>query len=584
MLVQIVDHTIVQVDQVTALEELGISVATINSNTPFYERRLIIEDLLSGHPRTRLLYVTPELCEMDHFRRNLMTIHSQGELRRIAIDEAHCISEWGHDFRPAYKELSWFRRMLRDPPVPITALTATATPRVRADAISSLGLDTATLKIFTTPSARPNIHYEVRYLTDYAPDPIEPEYFQVHDLVMWLKSIQTRRETRLKTTTLPPMSGIVYVAYRSTCEKLAELLSKSPFVNIEATPYHAGLPGPERERIQIIWRASMPPEAGTDKPTPAFRLVVATNAFGMGIDNHHVRFVVHWTPPRSFEGLVQESGRAGRDGCAAAHLVYYNTQERDRILEYLRRDTERIQTQTRGGIKRSHSTSTLETDNNATINKNIAKSQNQKARIESFRKVIRYCETTNLCRHGMIKEFGTDLELEAKASATTKNMQTATDANINNTNAAAPSSELDEIPPLSSQRLLPHTHITPYEEPMIKQEEQPKIKKEEEEDTKNPPDLPLHLQPLHLQLQPPPQPLPLQPQTSSPCDYACDFCKEGPELVSYRKSMMVPPSPPEDMMSMEFVPFYMSALFPELFRNSRNSGSGMGASYVPILF
>ena len=142
-----------QTDQVKALQAIGVAVATINSTTPISERRVILDDLLSGHPRTRLLYVTPELCQTETFRRNLQTIHSQGELIRIAIDEAHCISEWGHDFRPAYKELGWFRRALSNPPVPISALTATATPRVRADIIKLLGLDPLRLRIFNTPSA-----------------------------------------------------------------------------------------------------------------------------------------------------------------------------------------------------------------------------------------------------------------------------------------------------------------------------------------------------------------------------------------------------------------------------------------------
>src|SRR5436190_9288745 len=186
-------------DQVAALEANGIPVATINSTTPKAKRRDILEDLLSGHPHIRLLYVTPEYCWTESFRRNLQTIHSQGELNRIAIDEAHCVSEWGHDFRPAYKDLSWFRRELKNPSVPITALTATATPRVRSDIISILGLDPASLRKFNAPSARPNIHYEVRYLSDFAFDPTVPETSQVSDLLSWLKSIQNRRVATLST-------------------------------------------------------------------------------------------------------------------------------------------------------------------------------------------------------------------------------------------------------------------------------------------------------------------------------------------------------------------------------------------------
>ncbi|KAE8144844.1 P-loop containing nucleoside triphosphate hydrolase protein [Aspergillus avenaceus] len=391
-------------DQVNALQAIGIPVATINSTTPTAERREILEDILSGHPRTRLLYVTPELCQTEAFRRKLLTVHAQGELNRVAIDEAHCISEWGHEFRPAYKELSWFKRVLTSPPVPISALTATATPRVRKDIIELLGLDTTRLKIFNTPSARPNIHYEVRYLEDYAEDAGEPESFQVDDLVSWLKSIKARREARLSADkgSLPPMSGIVYVPLRQVSERLASVLSASWDGNIRAVAYHAGLPAQDRTRIQLQWSSSRPIPK-TDDPTPAFYIIVATNAFGMGIDNPNVRFVVHWSPPRSFEGFVQESGRAGRDGCAAASIVYYNTQERDRVLSVIERDVQRAHER---GKMRPPSETQKHQDN----------VQNQMARLQSFEKVISYCESTTRCRHELIKEFFGDLELERMGS------------------------------------------------------------------------------------------------------------------------------------------------------------------------
>lgn len=209
-------------DQVNALQAIGVAVSTINSNTPLAERRLILDDMLSGHPRTRLLYVTPELCQTDSFRRNLQVVHRQGQLARIAIDEAHCISEWGHDFRPAYQELGWFKKNLVDPEVPITALTATATPRVRTDIINMLNLNPTQLKLFNTPSARPNIHYEVRYLEDSGED----GDYQVENLLKYLRAIKKRREARLgaeEAARLPPMSGIVYVGLRAISEHLASL-------------------------------------------------------------------------------------------------------------------------------------------------------------------------------------------------------------------------------------------------------------------------------------------------------------------------------------------------------------------------
>ena len=397
-------------DQVTALQNIGVQVATINSNTTIAERRLIMEDLLSGHPRTRLLYVTPELCLTESFRRNLQTIHSQGELARVAIDEAHCISEWGHDFRTAYKELSWLKRTLKDPSIPISAFTATATPRVRQDIISLLGLDTTQLKIFNTPSARPNIHYEVRYLADFTDDETTPEELQFNNLVSWLKSVQTRREARLGSSTggkPPPISGIIYVSLRSVSERLAGALTTSGN-NVHAVAYHAGLSNEERSRIQAMWTSPEPYKATTSSSNstpPSFTLIVATNAFGMGIDNPNVRFVVHWSPPRSFEGFVQESGRAGRDGRAAASIVYYSASERNRVLELLHRDIENARNRNGGknGSRRG-------------LDPNVPDLQDKPARMASFMKVIDYCEASTQCRHDIISRLFGDTDLEKMGS------------------------------------------------------------------------------------------------------------------------------------------------------------------------
>ncbi|KAB8068736.1 P-loop containing nucleoside triphosphate hydrolase protein [Aspergillus leporis] len=431
-------------DQVNALQAIGVVVATINSTTSLPERREIMADLLSGHPRTRLLYVTPELCQTETFRRNLQTIHAQGELSRIAIDEAHCISEWGHDFRPAYKELSWFKRVLNNPSVPISALTATATPRVRRDIISLLGLDSGRLRIFNTPSARPNIHYEIRYLRCPVDADEDPATFQILDFISWLKSIQERREARLAVngSSVPPITGIIYVAFRSVSEKLASDLSLCWDGNIRAVAYHAGLSSHDRTQIQSQWTS--PQSISTaDGKNPAFYIIVATNAFGMGIDNPHVRFVVHWSPPRSFEGFVQESGRAGRDGRAAASIVYYNTQERDRVLDRLRRD-----------IESASNRAKQKPANGAPNNEANSNLQNQYARLRSFQKVVRYCDSTSRCRHEMIKDFFGDLELKRMGSQT-------------------PNSEVNTIG-----------------------------------------------------------------SSTSPCDFACDFCKEGSRGVALRRAKM----------------------------------------------
>ncbi|EAW10189.1 putative RecQ family helicase RecQ [Aspergillus clavatus NRRL 1] len=406
------------------------------------------------------------------FRRTLETMHSQGELVRVAIDEAHCISEWGHDFRPAYKQLSWFRRHLNDPPVPISAFTATATPRVRADIISILGLEPSRLKIFNTPSARPNIHYEIRYLDSFAEDPTEIEPFQLKDLLLWLESIKARREARLdsKDARLPPMFGIVYVPYRVISTQLANALTSATDGQIRAVAYHAGLSSEERTSVQTEWTA---PQllAAEEGPHPAFYIIVATNAFGMGIDNSHVRFVVHWTPPRSFEGLVQESGRAGRDGRAAASLIYYNTQERDRVLDRLHKDVQNARM--RAGI-RSNSAD----QNPECATKALHNLQSHKARLESFKQVIRYCETVTQCRHELIKDFFGDLELEMMGSQVAREIKA-------------------------------------------------------------------------------------EGATSSPCDFACDFCKVGPAELARRKARMPPDSDPSAFMDLGLA-HVMQRMFPGL--------------------
>ncbi|KAJ5907772.1 hypothetical protein N7495_000454 [Penicillium taxi] len=431
-------------DQVNALESIGVPVSTINSNTPQAERRLIMDDMLSGHPRTRLLYVTPELCQMDSFRRNLQVVHQQGQLTRVAIDEAHCISEWGHDFRTAYQALGWFKKNLVNPPVSITAVTATATPRVRSDIINILGLDTTQLRLFNTPSARPNIHYEVRYLglADDDRFGFNPDEVQLRNILAWLKSIRDRREARIgaEASCLSPMTGIIYVGLRALSESLANELSREE--SISAVAYHAGLAPQDRTRIQAMWTSSQPYLPANNRGTkPTFSIIVATNAFGMGIDNPHVRFVVHWTPPRSFEGFVQESGRAGRDNRAAASLVYYNVSERDRMYDRMNRDSDNMRN--RGGSK-------LYIDGLL---------KNQEARLESFTKVVRYCEAVTRCRHELIKDFFGDFELEEMGS---------------------------QQPPSSQIIMLDGSRKT----------------------------------------------------TPSPCDFACDYCKEGRQALTKRKRKM----------------------------------------------
>ena len=328
-----------QENQVSALRAAGIEATTINSTTPYSERQLILRDLSCAHPTTRLLYVTPEYCTVDYFRRHLRTVHEQRELSRVVIDEAHCISEWGHDFRPSLKQLDFFKRDFPD--VPVMCLTATATQRVREDIIHTLGLSAPSshqgmtaggtarssasqgkLKIFSVATARRNLHYEVRFKSD------EVDHFS--DFLAWLQSIHRRRRendarrTQLERQGQRPdrVSGIIYVLFRRDSEALAERLCSH---GIAAKPYHAGLGKAVKEDHLRGW---INDEVGYD-------IIVATTAFGMGIDKSNVRFVVHWQMPKSFEGFYQEAGRAGRDQKAAACVLYYSREDRERALSLL---------------------------------------------------------------------------------------------------------------------------------------------------------------------------------------------------------------------------------------------------------
>ncbi|KAF7896404.1 hypothetical protein EAF00_006418 [Botryotinia globosa] len=347
-------------DQVNALQSAGIVAGTINGNTAWPERQRLLADLESGHPLTRLLYVTPEYCSTDNFRKHLRTVHEQRELARIAVDEAHCISEWGHDFRKSFKNLSWFRETFPD--IPIICLTATATDQVRQDVIGTMGLSETNLKVFRMTTNRENLHYEVRFKSD------ESDHF--NDFLHWLKGVhrnrmenpERRAELEQKRERLDNVPGIIYTLFRQDCENLASRLRHS---GIGARAYHAGLTHEEKTETLNRW-------INNDK---GYDVIVATTAFGMGIDKENVRFVIHWQIPKSFEGFYQEAGRAGRDGKASIHIMYYSREDRDRAYNRVSRDAkERV---------------------------------NLEARINSLKALVSYCEETDECRHKLIcKYFG----------------------------------------------------------------------------------------------------------------------------------------------------------------------------------
>jgi RecQ family ATP-dependent DNA helicase len=349
------------------MRKANIRVETINSTTTATTRKRIVEDLQCGHPLTRLLYVTPEYCQLDSFRKLLRVVYSQKELARIAVDEAHCVSEWGHDFRPSFQQLSFFKTEFPD--VPIICLTATATARVRDDIIQTLNLDPAKLRMFRMTTSRPNLHYEIRFKSD------EQDHYS--DFLKWLKAAHARRAQnpdRVSQARADNVPGIIYTLFRKDCESLAARLRSD---GIGAKPYHAGLPHTDRADALAGWVDN---KEGYD-------VIVATTAFGMGIDKENVRFVVHWQIPKSFEGFYQEAGRAGRDGKASVCILYYGREDRDRAAAMLARDQAR-QPSKGAGV--------------------TAQQQQLINRAKSLQALVGYCEATDRCRHKLIAKYFAD--------------------------------------------------------------------------------------------------------------------------------------------------------------------------------
>jgi len=262
-------------DQVDALTATGVPATFLNSTLDGDEARARFRGLHRGE--FRLLYAAPERLMLPGFVDNLRAWN----VTQIAIDEAHCISEWGHDFRPEYRQLAELRETL--PEVPVMALTATATERVRADIIERLHLRDP--RCYTASFNRPNLTYRVV--------PRAQPYDQV------LAFLRSRRGE----------SGIIYCSSRKATESVAERLVED---RIPAKPYHAGLTAEERSRHQELFLRD------------EVRVICATIAFGMGINKPNVRFVLHYDLPKNIEGYYQETGRAGRDGLPSECVLLFS--------------------------------------------------------------------------------------------------------------------------------------------------------------------------------------------------------------------------------------------------------------------
>src|SRR6478752_7782293 len=281
-----------QVDLVRGYSENDNVAHFLNSSLNKGQIKEVKDDLIAG--KTKLLYVAPETLtkqeNLDFFR--------DLKISFFAVDEAHCISEWGHDFRPEYRRLREMMDII-DEKIPVIALTATATPKVQSDIVKNLGLRKP--KIFISSFNRPNLYYE-----------IQPKINLEQTNKSIVRFIQLHKNK----------SGIIYTLNRKTTEELAKMLMAN---GIKAVAYHAGLDSKLRAERQDQFL------------NEDVDVIVATIAFGMGIDKPDIRFVIHYNIPKSIENYYQETGRGGRDGMEGKCILYYSHKDVAK-LEHLMRD------------------------------------------------------------------------------------------------------------------------------------------------------------------------------------------------------------------------------------------------------
>jgi ATP-dependent DNA helicase RecQ len=279
-----------QVDSIRGFGENDNIAHFLNSSLSKSEITKVKDDMGTGN--TKLLYVAPETLKKEETIDFLKSI----EISFVAIDEAHCISEWGHDFRPEYRRIKQMIKDIND--VPMIALTATATPKVQTDIQKNLGMNLA--KVYKSSFNRANLFYEVR------PKGSKERVFK--DIISIIKNRNGK-------------SGIIYCLSRKRVEEIANMLTLN---GVKALPYHAGLDAKTRVKNQDAFLME------------ECHVIVATIAFGMGIDKPDVRFVIHFDVPKSLEGYYQETGRAGRDGFEGDCILFYNPSDIEKLEKFMK--------------------------------------------------------------------------------------------------------------------------------------------------------------------------------------------------------------------------------------------------------
>lgn len=286
-------------DQVQHLLNKNIKAGMISSKGSTAERKRVFELFRNGF--LDLVYLSPEMVNASQqAQRTIETLYNRGQLARVVVDEAHCVSSWGHDFRPDYKGLNMFKRQY--PSIPIMALTATANEKVRMDIIHNLGMDDPML--LKQSFNRTNLFYEVKWKSG--------------NLYMeWIKDFILQKHNG--------STGVIYCHSKQSCEQTAEKLQSW---GINAAFYHAGMNPDDRSIIQQQWQDN------------TVQVICATIAFGMGIDKPDVRFVLHLYIPRTLEGYYQETGRAGRDGKFSECIMFYCYKDARALQGMIMRDEE----------------------------------------------------------------------------------------------------------------------------------------------------------------------------------------------------------------------------------------------------